>query len=165
MRWLLVLLATSAFADDRVELKTLHKFPGVDLVESVNDAVYGHGGPPAKISYAFITFDVRDQRAHRIEVRSIAVVVSNCGKKNAKVKPRKLLGHTLHAWDDIDPIAKGKTSVATPVGKPDRYGVKLDFEGLETYDACGLAIDLVVDRVRKKIELPFTITRLEPRPE
>jgi hypothetical protein len=166
VRWLLVvLLATSAAADDdRIELKTLHSFPGIDLVESINSARHEHGGPPAKVYRATMNFEVRDMRAHRIEVRSIAVVFDHCGKKKAKgdVKPRKLLGHELYTWDSADPIATGKAGVVTPAGKPERYSVTVAFDGLETYTGCGFAIDLVVDRVRKQIELPLNIIRFEP---
>jgi hypothetical protein len=169
VRWFLgVLLATSAFADDkRVELATLHAFPGVDLVESVNDVTHDHYGPPAKVHQAFLNFEVLDTRAHQIEVRSIAVVVDNCGKKKAKgdVKPRKLAGHELYAWDSSDPIAKGKAGVRTPPGKPDRFTVEVEFASFDTTRACGFAIDIVVDRVRKQIELPLRIIREEPSVE
>lgn len=166
MRWLLVLLlATSASADDeRIELKTLHSFPGIDLVESLNSARHEHGGPPARVYRASMNFDVRDTRAHRIEVRSIAVVFDHCGKKKVKgdLEPRKLAGYALYTWDSADPIAKGTAALVTPPGKPDRYSVGVTFDSLETYTACGFAIDLVVDRVRKQIELPLHIIRFEP---
>lgn len=164
---MLLLVASPALADDEhPELAVLHSFPGIDLVETINDVQHGHGGPPAKVNHAFINFEVRDVRAHKIEVRSISIVFDHCRgakKRKTDVQRRALQGLELSTWHGVDPIAKGKASVSTPAGKPAGYGVKVLFDGVATYSGCGFAIDLVVDRVRKQIELPLTITRLEPR--
>ena len=152
--------------DKPVELAVLHAFPGIDVVESINQARHEHGGPPAPLSEVTINFEVRDARAHSISVKKLEIVFSNCGPKQKRektdVKPLKITGHELYTWDDVDPIAKGAASVSTPSGGPKRYSVQATFDGITTYSACAFAIDLVVDRVRKKIELPLTIKRFEP---
>jgi hypothetical protein len=164
------LVATTAHAEGEepmVELAVLHTFLGIDLVETVNDVRHEHGGPPAALDHASINFEVRDARAHSVSVRKLEIVYANCDKPKrdpTDIKALKILDHELYAWDNVDPIAKGKASVMTPAGKARRFGVHVTFEAITAYTGCAFAIDIVVDRIRKKIELPLQIKRMEPLP-
>jgi hypothetical protein len=166
--FIVALLGATAHADEPeppVELEILHAFPGIDIVKSINDARHEHGGSPAPLDHVVINFEVRDTRAHTISVRKVEIVYANCDKKKRApqdVQALKLLGHALYTWDDVDPIVKGKASVSTPAGKAQRLGVNVNFEGITTYSGCAFAVDIVVDRIRKKIELPLQIKRMEP---
>jgi hypothetical protein len=147
-----------AHAEPRTELPVLHAFPGIDIVETRNHVIYSHGGPGPKLDHADIVVEVRDARAHTISVRRIGLV-STCDPKPGEIRALKLTGHELRTWDASKVVAKGTASIATPRGKPDRLRVRIQFKELSTTSACAFALDVVVDRIRKKIELPLTLER------
>jgi hypothetical protein len=151
-------LASTAFAEDRVELEVLHEFPGIDVVFSVNERIMQHGGPPVTLDYMSINFEVRDTRAHTISVRGLAMT-SDCKRKKRTFDKLKIKGHELYAWDSDKPV-KGTASVSTPSGKAARYQVRVLFDEVKSAEGCAFAVDVVVDRVRKKIELPLHIKKL-----
>jgi len=151
-------LASTAFADDKVELEVLHEFPGIDIVFSVNDRIMQHGGRPASIDNMSINFEVRDTRAHTIAVRDLAMT-SDCKSKKRKFDKLKIKGLELSPWDSNKPD-KGTASVSTPSGKAARYQLRVRFDEVKSSEGCAFAVDLVIDRVRKKIELPLRITKL-----
>jgi hypothetical protein len=159
---LFAVIANAAHAEP-VELAVLHTFPGIDLVETINEGIYDHGGPPAKLDHATINFDVGDARAHTITIRKLDMVTASCGKADKRsktdTKPLVIKGHELRTWDDAKPIAKRAASISTPAGGPRRYSVNVRFAEITTTSGCAFTIDLVVDRVRKKIELPLRIIR------
>lgn len=154
----IVVLASAAHAEPRVELPVLHSFPGIDIVQSSNEGIHSHGGPGAKLDHANVIFEVRDARAHTIAVRKIAILWTDCDAKPDS-KSLALQGHALHSWDENKRIAKGRASVSTPAGGPQRYRLAIEYKQIETFRGCGYAIDIVVDRVRKQIQLPLRITR------
>jgi hypothetical protein len=155
---LLAVITSSAHAEARRDLPVLHAFPGIDIVESSNHVTYSHGGPPPKLDHAELVVEVRDARAHTISVRSIGIV-STCEPKSGDVRGLKLKGHELRVWGTAKLVAKGTASIATPAGKPDRHRIRIVFKELSTTVGCAFALDVVVDRVRKKIELPLTLER------
>ena len=146
------------------ELAVKHAFPGIDIVSSINDARHEHGGPPAKLDHVVINFEVRDTRAHTLSVRKVEIVQLECGKKRDPklIDTLKIVDHELYTWEDLDPIAKDKASVKTPAGMAQRLGLHVNFEGITSYTGCAFLVDIVVDRVRKKIELPLQIKRMQP---
>ncbi|MBA3391359.1 MAG: hypothetical protein H0T89_01890 [Deltaproteobacteria bacterium] len=153
-------------ADAPVVFEVAQSFPGIDLVESVNHARHEHGGKAASIGHASIKFEVRDGRAHTIEVKAIELLRAHCREEKWRDRTRlKITGHEAFNWTSSDPIAKGKASVALPANPPQRYSVRVQFVPVDAYQSCdrfGFAVDLVVDRVRFKTELPLEVMRFEP---
>jgi hypothetical protein len=147
-----------AHAEPRTELAVLHAFPGIDIVESRNHVIYSHGGPAPKLDHVDLVVEVRDARAHTLSVRSIGIV-STCDPKPGEIRALKLKGHELRTWDTDKVVAKGTASIATPAGKPDRHRARIRFKDITTTVGCAFALDVVVDRIRKKIELPLTLER------
>jgi hypothetical protein len=153
-----VIGAGTAGAEPRAALAVQHTFLGIDIVESRNHVIYAHGGPPAKLDHADLVVEVRDARAHTISVRSIGIAAT-CDPKPGEIRALKLKGHELWTWDTNKPVAKGPARIATPAGKADRHRVRIRFKEISTTIGCAFAVDLVVDRVRKKIALPLTLER------
>lgn len=162
MRRLLVIAAAigggTASAGPRPELAVRYAFPGIDIVESSNHFIYSHGGPPAKVDHASLVVEVRDARAHTIAVRSVAIA-STCKPDIADLRTLKRRGHELFTWDTNQSIAKGAARVRTPAGKPDRHRIVVHVKELSTTAGCAFVLDVVVDRVRRKIVLPLTLER------
>ena len=138
-------------------------FPGVSLVASTNSAIHSHGGDGAMIDVVELAFEVNDHRAHSIEVRRVELLHRGCNAETWRARDAlELVEH--RALADQRPVARGIASVTLPARGPQRYAVHVAFEPVEVYNACdvfGFAIDVVVDRVRQKFEIPLHVTREE----
>ena len=157
----IVLLPALARADDEPVFEVLRALRGIDVVESVNTIRYAAKGPHPWLDHASINVAVRDGRAHAVEVKKLTLVSASngvCAKKPAKAdtKTYAVTKHELFNWTDEDPIARGST-LRIPAASKQRYNVKASFAGLLTTTACRLEVELVVDRVRARVELPISI--------
>lgn len=169
MRILLALLLVAGTSNaepaERPTLAVLHKLPGISVVDSVNQGRHMHGGPAASIGQASIRIQVTDKRAHKVSVTRLEFLGGHCRETTWSSRKRlTIVGHTAHDWDDVDPIASGKTSVTLPA-VPDLYSVDVLFPPISAYQACNrfaFAVRLVVDGKRIDLEVPLEIKRYEP---
>lgn len=150
------------------EPRTLHGFPGLDLVESPNSVMHEHGGDAAKIRVARLQFNVLDRRAHQIEARSIEFLRRSCNETTWHSRKKLDITGYSASWDNPGAARGetiGRTELVLPAGVPRRALVSIRFKPVEAYQACdvfGFALDIVVDRVRHVFELPLDVTRIEP---
>jgi hypothetical protein len=101
----------------------------------------------------------------RVRGRAAATTVrALIGRRTGRRQSARCFAGTAPRFDRARPALAPRSPRAdhARTGKPERYSVSVTFDGLETYTACGFAIDLVVDRVRTQIELPLHIIRFEP---
>lgn len=156
-------VATETIQED-VELQVIHQFPGVDFLRSDNHAAHDHGGPPAAINNVVLQFDVRDRRAHEVEIKHVDYLRRGC-KENQWRERRamKIVRHDLYGKAFL---ATGDASVTIPPGVPGRYFVRVELAHVvEAYQSCDVFafdVDLIVDRVRAKFTVPLFVTREEP---
>lgn len=141
----------------------LHAFPGLDIVESRNQEIYSHGGPPAQFDSMRIEVAVRDARVHTLSVRKLAIA-SVCEPK-LETTPLKLRFHELHDWHRNAVVAKGMARVRTPAGADKRYSLRVRFKEITRTEGCAYVVDLVVDRVAKQVRIPLTIIREADLPD
>lgn len=162
---LLVLGTAKAESNKRPTFVVLHKLPGIDVVESTNHGRHMHGGPAASIGEASIRFQVTDKRAHKVSVTRLEFLDGHCRETTWSSRKRlKIVGHAAHDWDNVDPIATGKTGVTLPA-VPDLYSVEVSFPPISAYQACdrfAFAVRIVVDGKRLDLEVPLEIKRYEP---
>jgi len=146
-------------------LKLLHSFPGIDLVESSNAAIHEHGGDAARIGHVMLVFDISDRRAHEIEAKQVEMLRRHCSETAWHSRtPLKIRGYDASTAGGANGVV-GDARLVLPPGVPRRYRVSIRFDSVDAYQACdafGFALDLVVDRVRHKFELPLDITRIDP---
>ena len=147
------------------KLKVLHSFPGIDLVESSNAAIHEHGGDAAHITSVMLVFDIHDRRAHEIEAKQIEMLRKHCTEAEWHTRTvLKIAGYEASTAGGANGVV-GDARLLLPAGEPRRYRVSVRFSSVDAYQACdafGFAIDLVVDRVRHRFELPLDVSRIEP---
>ena len=163
---LMLAIASTARADDRPKLATVHGFTGVDLVETLNQEMHIHGGDPALVAKAHLNFNVRDGKAHVVVAKKLELLHGYCNDKQkwATRTALPVTGYRVNDWDRVEPISSTKDKATLPA-KKDLFQVELAFKGQLAYQACdrfAFAMSLVVDGTAAAVELPLDVIREEP---
>jgi hypothetical protein len=159
----LLALAGSARADDAVPVQTLHAFPGIDLLETPQEVWHLHGGPGANLRRAYVSWQVRDDKAHVVVAKRLELLHGGCNVKDWR--SRKTLVVTNYAVFAGNDVVAQSRSAATLPAKAGRYQVLLAFADESVYNACDrfeFAMTLEVDGKRIDVELPLNVVRIEP---
>ena len=154
-------------ARTRPNLAAIQALPGIDVVESANQASHVHGGDGASIDHASVNFLVKDGKTHTLEVGKLEMLRGHC--RETTWTSRELLvvtGYAMYDWDSADPLAKLPpfAKVRLPA-KPDLYSVSIGFDAFSVYQACdrfAFAIRMVVDGKPVELEVPLQVKRYEP---
>ncbi|MEO8703769.1 MAG: hypothetical protein ABI867_27210 [Kofleriaceae bacterium] len=162
---IVMVLAGVVVADPRPKLAVKKALPGVDVVESVNQASHVHGGSPVSITEASVNLVVKDGKAHTVVVSKLELLRGNCNETTWSSRDvLKPLGYEIHDWDTVDPVAKGTTKITLPA-KSDLYSMSVRFAPVSAYQACdrfAFSVRMLVDGKPVALEAPLQIKRYEP---
>jgi hypothetical protein len=139
---------------------------GIDLLESPNYASHTHGGPPAELHRANLSFANVDGREHGISVHKVELLRSHCGEKTGwhSRKKLKIRSISLSSWNESSPISSHASKITVPAGQ-NTYRLSVAVDSFTVYQACdrfGFGLSLRVDGVDAQIELPLRVKRYEP---
>jgi hypothetical protein len=154
-------------ASVRPILAVMRGLPGIDVVESVNQASHVHGGEAAAIDHAQINFQVKDTKPHALEVTKLEMLRGHCRETTWSSRDALVVtGYAVYDWENTDPLAKfaAFAKVRLP-NTPDLYSVAVTFDSLSVYQACdrfAFAVKMVVDGKALEIEVPLQVKRYEP---
>lgn len=165
---LVTLAAIAVRADASPDLETLYEFPGIDVVESMNE--YGHekGDSGAKIAEAHVAMRNKDGAAHEFRVKKLELLHGHCGsQKWQEHTPITVKGLESSTYDAIEPSAKAgpNDKIAVPAVK-DFVWLTAKFTTMHIYNECdrfAFAIQLEVDGKLNPIELELRIKRTDPK--
>lgn len=156
-----------ADARSRPVLAVLQALPGIDVVESLNQASHVHGGDGASIDHTTVNFMVKDSKPHTLEVTKLEMLRGHCRETTWTSRDAlAVTGYEVFDWDSADPLAKyaAFAKVRFPA-KPDLYSVSVKFEAMSVYQACdrfAFAVRMAVDGKVLDFEVPLDVKRYEP---
>lgn len=164
---LLALIASVAHADDyRPHLNVLYEFPGLDVVESINDYSHNKGDSGVKLDYVHVYMANRDGRPHIIRMKKLELLHGHCNSQTWTERTNlPIRGLALYGWDNSDLKASGKVRVVVP-GVKDLWSVHAMFNAVHVYNECdrfAFGIAFEVDGRTKQIELEMQINRSDPK--
>jgi hypothetical protein len=90
MRIALVLVALAATAHARAHYDTLYEFPGIDIVESINEYSHDKGDGGANIDDLHIYMTNKDGKPHVFRVKKVELLHGHCGSQ--KWQERSAIG-------------------------------------------------------------------------
>jgi hypothetical protein len=166
MRIALVLIALAATAHARPYYATLYEFPGIDIVESINEYSHDKGDGGATVDDVHIYMTNKDGKPHVFRVKKLELLHGHCGsQKWAERTAIAVKNVEASGWDSDEPTDTGKDKVTVPAVK-DMVSVRANFKAMRIYNECdrfAFAIQLEVDGKLKPIELELLIKRNDPK--
>lgn len=167
--FLIALAVVDAHAEpDRGHYETLYEFPGIDIVDSINEYTHETGDGGANIDDAHIYMRNKDGASHVFRVKKLELLHGHCGSQKWKERSTITVKDLeTHPFEGTDAFAKAgpKDKIAVPAVK-DIVSLNANFKAMRIYNECdryAFAFQLEVDGKLKPIELELLIKRNEPK--
>jgi len=166
---LIALTAVGARAEPyRPHYDTLYEFPGIDVVESINEYTHEKGDGGANVDDAHIYMRNKDGASHVFRVKKLELLHGHCGSQKWQERSTIAINSLeTHPYEGQDAFAQAgpKDKIAVPAVK-DIVALRANFKAMRIYNECdrfAFAIQLEVDGKLKPIELELLIKRNDPK--